>query len=276
MRDRFQCGMNTALDLQLSEANVSTAKSALVQRRAQHDQLVRSLEVLIGAYPDASLDSEASLPALPGPVPAGLPSTLLKRRPDIQAADKRIQAARYSQDEKEKDRWPSIRLTGRAGTSSEELKNIADWDFRFSNIAAGLTQPIFEAGRLKAQAESAEVDTELAALNYQQTALQAFQEVEQALANEGFLTERVDALSKTVADYQAAEELARENYGQGLTDILTVLDSQRRYYQNQQLLVQAQNQQLQNRVNLIISLGGDPKIPPATTTLTLPLRTMKR
>lgn len=256
MRDRFNLGMNTALDVQLSRANTAGAQRLLSANKQQRDALIRALEVLLGTYPENTLSTPTVLPETLDPIPSGMPSELLKRRPDVRAVEQRVRAAAFTQDEKEKDRWPSIRLTGRAGTSSDELSSIADWDFRFSNLAAGLTQPIFEAGRLKAVSERAALETERVKLDYQKIALQAFREVEQALANEVYLREQVEATAAAVKEYQEAEELARANYSKGLTNILTVLDAQRRYYQNQQTLVQLKNQRIQNRVDLIIALGG--------------------
>ena len=125
------------------------------------------------------------------------------------------------------------------------------------SLAANLTKPIFDAGKITSQIDRARAQREEAKYQYVQTTLQAFAEVETALAAEGFLTKQETALHGANDEAKEAEKLALNDYAAGLVDIVTVLESQRRVFDAERSLLQLQNQRLQNRIDLYLALGGE-------------------
>lgn len=256
IENRYRQGIGDSLDVRLARNNLANARATLLQRRRQQHNLVRGLEILAGRYPAGTLEQPATLPAVPDPVPAGLPDQLLERRPDLQAAESRLRAAGYRLSSAEKNRLPGVALTASAGTASDALRNVIDLDHFIWTLAANLTQPIFQGGRLAAQRDLAAAREDEALNEYAQTALTAFREVEDALDSEAWLTGQERAARTAAEEAQAAEELALDQYRRGLTEIITLLESQRRRFNADSALIEVANLRLQNRINLHLALGG--------------------
>ena len=199
----------------------------------------------------------SALPTLAATVPAGLPAQLLERRPDVLAAQNKYLASHRRVNAARKDRLPQIKLTASAGTSSDELKDVLDINNNIWSLAANLTRPILDGGKIKSQIERAEAQREEARYLYVQTALQAFAEVETTLAAEQFLVRQETALRAAVTEAGGAQALALEDYQAGLADIVTVLESQRRMFDAKRSLLELQNLRLQNRIDLYLALGGE-------------------
>jgi len=252
----FRNGINGALEVRLERANVAGAEGRLEARKILLDEAVRTLEVLLGRYPSSSLELANHLPEINRNVPPGLPSELLERRPDVQAAELRFAASDERVQQARKNLLPSINLTASGGTSTDEFKNLLDGDFLVWSIASGLTAPIFQGGRLRAQVDVTLADQTEAVADYAQVALQAFQEVETALTAERLLVEQEIALQTAATESIEAEKLALEQYRAGLVDIVTLLESQRRSFEAQSALIETSNQRLQNRIDLYLALGG--------------------
>ena len=253
----FDRGVNAALDVRLTRANVANARGSLRQREQQRDAAIRALESLLGRYPGNKLAAAAELPRIARDIPVGLPSQLLNRRPDILAAERRLAAADERFKAARKDLLPTISLSSNGGTQSSELRDILDPDSNVWGFAANLAAPIFQGGRLRAVAKANQANIEAALASYTQTALNAFREVETALAAGGFLREREAALQAAAEESAQAEQLAWSQYQRGLVDIITVLESQRRSFNARSSLILISNQRLQNRLNLHLALGGD-------------------
>ena len=194
VEQRFRAGITRALDLRLTRANVANAQSNLASRRRQRDVAVRGLEVLLGRYPSYDLGISVALPVIGKRIPAGLPSGLVSRRPDILAAEKRLAAAEQRVGEAKKARLPAIRLTSSGGTSTDEFGELLNTDFKVWSLASGITQPIFQGRRLKANMKRSQAEHERAWATYSQQVLTAFREVETALAAEAYLTVQESAL----------------------------------------------------------------------------------
>lgn len=256
IEERFRKGISSALDVRLTRANVAGARNSLNLRLRQRDAAVRVLEVILGRYPEDGLEVAEVLPVIKRVVPAGLPSGLLERRPDIVAAERRLAASDRRAAAARKSLLPSIRLTASGGTSTDEFDELLNSDFKVWSLASGLTQPIFQGKRLKANVERSRANYEEALADYTQTALTAFREVESTLAAERYLTEQEKALKLSVEESVGAEELAWDNYQAGLSDIITVLESQRRSFDSQRQLLSIANERLQNRIDLYLALGG--------------------
>jgi outer membrane protein TolC len=236
-------------DVHLARADLASAEEAVRQAEAADKQARRSLEVLLGRYPGAEIEARADLPPLPPPVPVGLPSGLLERRPDLIAAEDTVAAAFYLTDQAEAAKLPSFALTAGVGASS----SVSDLIF---DLGAGMVAPLFRGGALEAQVDSADAQQRAAIAAYGQAVLKAFEEVEAGLTNGKLYDEREEYLQAVLAENTAAWELAKTQYDVGKVDLLSVLQMQARVVGARIALVNIRNDQLINRVNLHLALGG--------------------
>ncbi|MEM1440760.1 MAG: efflux transporter outer membrane subunit [Verrucomicrobiota bacterium] len=248
----------TALEISLSRADIAGAKSRLQAEKRQEDAARRTLETLLGRYPSGRVEALGSLPRPSRKVPAGLPSELLLRRPDLLAAEARVDSALKELAASRKALLPALAITAGGGTSTtDEFGDIFDIQNLVWNIGSNLTRPLYEGGRLKAEIRLDDAEKDELVSTYAETALTAFQEVETALAAEGYLLGQVDALTEASIEAKRSEGLSLSQYEQGLVDIITLLDSQRRAFDAQSDLLAIKLALLQNRVDLYLALGGD-------------------
>ncbi len=244
------------LGLRLVLTDVANAEAQLATARNQVQIIIRRLEVLLGRYPSGKLLANAKLPMPPTTLAAGIPSELLTRRPDLRAAFNRLQAADSRLSASKKALLPRIALTASGGMSSAALTDIIDPRAAAWHLAAGLVQPIFAGGQLDAAIQLNSAKTQQAISVYQNTALNAFREVEQALAAEQWLRAQEKALQEAVNQTQASRQLAVYSYRQGLIQILTLLDSYRSAFTAQSEYLVVQRQLVNNRIALYLALGG--------------------
>jgi NodT family efflux transporter outer membrane factor (OMF) lipoprotein len=254
---RRRVGRSSEQDLALARADAARAEDALREVRAAHQDALRALEVLLGRYPAAEIQAADSLPAPPPPVPAGLPSELLMRRPDVLAAEMRLRAAFFRVAEAKASLWPRLSLTGALGTPSADLAGIAtSEDSPLWSLGANLVAPLFHGGELKAQVQVRRGEQQAALANFGGVALGAFREVESALAGDAFLAERERFAAEAERNDREAVRLALIQYEVGATDLFTVLQIQQRLYQAQLTLARVRGARLTQRVNLHLALGG--------------------
>ena len=190
-------------------------------------------------------------------MPAGLPAELLSRRPDLVEAERRLAASWARVSEAKRALYPRLSLTGSNGKASADLGDLLDGDFAVWSLAANLTQPLFQGGRLRAGVELAESRRDEAAAVFTAAVLRALAEVEGGLAADRFLAGQEEALRGAAASAAAAQRLAQERYLQGVTDIVTLLDAQRRAHEAKSQLLDVRKQQIDNRIDLHLALGGD-------------------
>jgi outer membrane protein, multidrug efflux system len=245
-----------ALDLSLSRADLARSEATVAQRRATVDQTRRSLEVLLGQYPQSTESGLAHLPSLQRSVPAGLPSELLLRRPDVRAAERRLHAALRTESAAKKAFLPSLRLTGESGRTSQDIDKLLVPEAAIWTIAGNVTQSIFQGGRILANAQEARARYEEQLQIYTSSVLTAFREVETALAADAFFTQQAAALSVSASEAERAEGLAQGQYEKGLSDVLTLLDARQRAFDARSALLSVQARRLRNRVDLHLALGG--------------------
>ncbi len=262
IRERFEGGIdgngqNMASQLLLAGGDVATAKEQLAARQEIEGRIARLLETLAGDYPAGRAGNAAKLPERPGRVPSGLPATLLDRRPDLAAAERRIAAADQRLLEAKRALLPAISLTGSFGSASEDIGDLLSGDFSIWSVAGNVAQPILQGGRLRANIDRRGAETELAAAEFEKAALVAFAEVENALAAEKLLDRRVDALAEASRLAQEAYRRALEEFGLGTGDILTVLAAQQRLFASRSQWLTVRRERLDNRVDLHLALGGD-------------------
>ncbi|MXX04560.1 MAG: TolC family protein [Gemmatimonadetes bacterium] len=256
IENRYARGLRPALDLRLSLANVAAAEAVVLQRMQAFDGVVRQLEILLGRYPSAELAIASELPPVPSTVPAGLPADLIARRPDLMLAERQLAAAGARIGVAKKARYPAIRLTGSGGTSTAALTDLLDGDFIVWSLVSSLLQPLFQGGRLSAGVDLAEANRDQVLANFADRALRAYGEVETALAADGLLRRREAALLEATTQAAAARELAESRYHGGLSDVITMLDAQRRAFDSEGQYLAVRRQRLDARVDLYLALGG--------------------
>lgn len=263
VRRRFASGRGSAFDVRLSESEVAGARSLLALRTEQRDRAVRQLEILLGRYPDGDLAASQGLPVLATAPSAGLPSELLRRRPDLISAERRLRAADETLYEARASLWPSLSLTGSAGRTSAALEDLVDPDFDVWSIGANLFAPIFQGGRLRASVQLAEAELHQVLALYARDVLAAFSEVETLLVVESSLAEQELHDAEAARSASSAYALAQERYAAGREDITALLTAQRRSIEAEVSLLDTRRRRLDARADLYLALGGGFDLEPA-------------
>jgi multidrug efflux system outer membrane protein len=257
LRLQLAAGVATALDVAQQETTVSTLSAAIPPLRQQLQQTSDALAILIGQPPQSVNIAAANLADLSVPVVRpGLPSELLERRPDIAEAEAQLIAANANIVVARASLFPSIELTASGGFASSSLSTLLHSSSRVYSATAGLTQPIFEGGALRAQVEFAQARRDELVANYRKAILAALGNVEDALAAVQQSTEQVTRQATAVAKAQRAYRIAQAQLHAGTVSILTVLNTETALFSAQDALIQAKLAQVQSLVNLFGALGG--------------------
>jgi NodT family efflux transporter outer membrane factor (OMF) lipoprotein len=254
--DRRRVGVGSELEVAQARASLQTLRDVERQLELAQSQATRSLEMLLGRYPSAEIEAQPAFAALPAAPAAGLPSELLERRPDVIAAQRRIDAAFSRAGEADKARLPQLSLTAGASYIDSEIFVLQEKDYPVASLGANLFAPLFRGGALKAQYEARLADQKQAAAIWAQTGLKAFGEVEGALATEATLRAREPLLEAATRDNDRALQLESERYRVGSRDLRSVLQQQMQLYSSRSALLRVQAEQRVNRVNLHLALGG--------------------
>jgi NodT family efflux transporter outer membrane factor (OMF) lipoprotein len=253
----YRQGLNSALDLYLARNQVEREEAGYAQQEQTYSESVADLQLALARYPDGRMEIDGELPVITDPLPAGLPSELLTRRPDVREAWLNLLAADADLASSHKSRFPSLSLVGSTGITSLEFSDLLDSDNSFWSLAGGITQPLFNAGRLKALEDQAAARVQLVEQQYLQLVYRAFADVENAISRASSLQQRYESFLDAETNSRAALELALEQYQRGLVSYTTVLESQRQAFDAEATVVQLRNQLLQNRISLYLSLGGE-------------------
>jgi len=265
---KFDNGATSALDLRQAESLLEAARVALAQQTRQRALDENALVLLLGQPLPADLPPAAAITALPE-LPAGLPSEVLTRRPDVRQAEQQLIAANANIGAARAAFFPRISLTTSVGSASRELSGLFESGSFAWTYTAQLLQPIFDAGRNRANLAIASTGRDIAVAQYERAIQSAFREVADALAGRATLGEQLRAQTAQTQAEQARFELADLRYRNGASSYLDVLDAQRSLFTAQQALVQVQAQQVQNGVTLYRVLGGgwsDNAAAPSSTT----------
>ena len=254
--ERQRIGRGDGFDAAISRANTETFRDSVLQLSLARQQALRALEALLGRYPAAGVDIATELAKAPGPVPAGLPSELLERRPDVVAADRRVAAAFYRIQEAKAARLPAISLTASVNTVSSELFVLQERDNPVWSAGASLLAPLYNGRGLKSQVRIRTAEQQQAIADYGRTGARAFGEVENALAAELTAGQREEVLTRATAANQEALDLARVRYDVGSGDLRAVQQQQVAVHGSRATLVRVQADRLVQRVNLYLALGG--------------------
>ncbi|MBC8041390.1 MAG: efflux transporter outer membrane subunit [Opitutaceae bacterium] len=266
---RRKIGAGTEQEIVQARASLGSFQDSAKQLRLAHQQALRALELLLGRYPSAELAARESLPALPGPVPVGMPLASLERRPDLIAAEQRVAVAFNRVGEARAARLPRITLNGSvAAINSEVLDLKPGFQNPVGGLGADLVAPIYTGGALKAQVEIRTLEQKEAVAQYASMALRAIGDVESALAIGENLAEREQLLDQNIADNQRALELAQTVYRIGKGDLRNVQQQQLSVYAAQITRLRVKSEQLSQRINLHLALGGSFETPPGPDTET--------
>ncbi|MES3012353.1 MAG: efflux transporter outer membrane subunit [Pseudomonadota bacterium] len=255
---RFDNGASSEVELRQAEQLLETAKVALAQTQRQKALDENALTLLVGQALPADLPAPLPLGAQQGvtDLPAGLPSDLLTRRPDVLAAEQQLLAANANIGAARAAFFPRISLTANAGTASTELSGLFKSGTWALTGTASLLQPIFDAGRNQANLEVAKVSKDIAIAQYEKAIQTAFREVSDSLAGRATLGEQLRAQAAVANAAQVSFKLADLRYRNGASSYFDVLDAQRTLFSAQQATVQTQALQVQNLVTLYKVLGG--------------------
>jgi multidrug efflux system outer membrane protein len=254
---RFDKGVVPLIDVNQAEIELADAAAELAALERQNQQAENLLSVLLGRNPGPVLRTRGNEDDLfPPEIPAGLPSELLERRPDVRQASQQLAAQTARIGVAEALRFPSFSLTGSLGLASVELDDYLSGDNKVWGVSANLFGPIFDAGRGKARVEAERARTEQLLNNYELTVLRAFQEVEDSLID--IRTYHAEALARErqVTAARSASGLSRARYDGGVTSYLEVLESERSLFRAELLASSTRREQVVSIVSLYKALGG--------------------
>ncbi|MEN8755751.1 MAG: TolC family protein [Akkermansiaceae bacterium] len=264
VRDRFESALvdegGSASQLRLAESRLASAKAVSAQRKGEREQAVRQLELLMGRYPAGAFQGFHKLPEVPPMPPAGLPSELLLRRPDILAAERNFASTGSLLKQATLAFYPSIKLTASAGTSSGSLRDIVDSNFGIWSLGANLTQPIWRGGAIRSEKNRLKSEDRQALAQLQKTVLNAFGEVEQSLVADRFLAQREAAVANALSSSQKAATAAYDDYAGGTGDALMLINAQQNRIDLAAQLVTLRRLRLDNRITFHLALGGDYRV----------------
>ncbi|WP_162928437.1 MULTISPECIES: TolC family protein [Shewanella] len=250
-------GLNESLDVYLTQNEYHSEKSNLLSQRSQHNQDIRTLERLLGGYPAGKLLIDEKLPLLPQGIKIGVPSELVKRKPELQAAWYQLLSQDALVAYTQKQRYPALRLGADIGTSSSDIANLLSGDYSSWSVFGGITAPIFNAGRLASQTEQQKLKLKQQEQQYLSTLFNAFEVVENNLDLDASLQQQYRSTLKAQENALQAETLSFEQYQSGLVSYTTVLDAQNRAFVAQSSVISLKNQIIANRIGLHLALGGD-------------------
>lgn len=256
---RFEAGLSSQLDLSQAQAQLASTQSQLPTLETSAKQTAYQLAVLLGQEPTAllsELSQEVPVPSTPPVVPVGLPSELLRRRPDIRRAERQLARATANIGVASAEFFPKFNLLGTAGYQSFNKNTLFAADSGYWSIGPQISWRLLDFGRVRAEINAANAQQEQALAVYEQTILTAFQDVENALT--AYANERIrfDSLTEAVAANRDSLDLSRDLYSKGLADFITVLDSERSLYQTEDQLADSRRAITKNLVTLYKALGG--------------------
>ena len=257
VRTRAATGFATGLDVAQQNTQVTAADAAVAPFQAEVQAREHALGVLLGGSPETlAVPTTARDEPAPPAVPPGLPSDLLRRRPDIRSAERQLAAATANIGVAVADYYPQITLTASPSLISTALSNLLNWDSRNLSLSAGLMWPLFNAGKTKANVGIADERQQQALLAYRKTVLTALKDVEDALSNYQSDQQRLTALRRSLDAARGAAELARQQYRAGLIPFSTVLTTEAARYSAEDQAVQGGAAVRQDLVALYKALGG--------------------
>lgn len=253
---RYDAGLINQVDVTRAEtemANVEADLQSIIRSRAQ---IEHALAVLCGKAPGEFQIVEADSAFFAPEIPVGMPSELLQRRPDIASAEERLHAATARIGVAKAAFFPTIKLTGAAGLASADLGTFVSAPSRLWSVGPGISVPVFEGGRNRANLKAAQARVEQSTADYRSVVLGAFREVEDSLSDLATLTAEYEAVSRAQASAKQTAALAQERYDKGLANYLDVVDAQRTVLQAERQQAQLSGQRAVTAIQLAKAVGG--------------------
>jgi NodT family efflux transporter outer membrane factor (OMF) lipoprotein len=256
---RYERGITNELDVALATRELDTLQAQTAPVDAQVSALQYTLAVLLGEYPENivhELSTPNLIPSMPPPVAPGVPLDLLKRRPDIQQAERELAAATARIGVATASLFPQVALVGSIGSQGQGWGTSPSIAKHIWSFGPAAVWPLLDFGALDAEVDIAHLAAHAGLVNYRKTILNAVQEVDTALDGYTAQQDRLKNLGEAMVAGQRAVDLANERYNRGLTDFLNVVDAERQFYVLQQQYAAAQVAQADEFVQLYKSLGG--------------------
>ena len=255
-KNRYAAGVASRADVLLAETQLKSAQAQSIDLGVQRAQLSHAMALLVGVPPSAFSIPVAPLVATPPPVPIGVPSDLLERRPDIASAERNVAAANARIGVAEAAFYPSVTLNASAGFEAATLAKWLTWPARFWSVGPAVSEVLFDGGLRQAQTEQARAayDAEVAA--YRQTVLTGFQEVEDSLAALRILEEEARVQREALAAARQTVDVVTNQYKSGMVSYLNVIVVQVIALSNEQTVINILGRQMTASVSLVKALGG--------------------
>ena len=256
---RVQAGLVSSQDFEQARSNREQTRAQIPALETSLAEAEHTLDIVLGKVPGtlhARLAASSVLPAVPERIAVGIPADTLRQRPDVRAAERRLAAETARVGVAEAARYPSFNLSGSIGLEALTFGALGSSDAATTSLLAGISGPIFNAGRLRAQVEIQDAVREQTLVAYEQAVLAALQEVENALVALARNRERVEALANAAESVRNAAQLARQRYSAGLIDFQSVLDTERNVLVLEESLASARASGVQALIRLYKALGG--------------------
>ncbi len=256
---RAQAGLVSSQDVEQARSNREQTRAQIPTLETSLAEAEHRLDLLLGKAPGAlhaRLAPPGTLPVVPPQIAVGIPADTLRQRPDVRAAERKLAAETARVGVAEAARYPSFKLSGSIGLEALTLGALGNGGAATSSLLAGITGPVFNAGRLRAQVEIQDAVREQAQVAYEQAVLTALQDVENALVALARNREREQALSSAVDSARNAAEFARQRYSAGLIDFQSVLDTERSLLSFEDSLASTRADGVSALIRLYKALGG--------------------
>jgi len=255
-RNRYNGGVASGGDVAQAETQLNTAKAQLIDLEVARTQFEHAIATLIGKPPAALSISSTALKSPPPPVPVGVPSSLLERRPDIAAAERQMAAANEEIGIAKAAFFPALILSASGGLQSSSFLNWISWPSRFWSVGPQVAQTLFDAGRRRAQLAQTQAAYDFTVAGYRQTVLTSFQEVEDNLAALRVLSNEASAEDDAVRAAERSLQIATDQYKAGTVSYLQVITSQAIALQDERAAVDILTRRMVASVRLVEALGG--------------------
>ena len=256
---RAKAGLGDLLAVEQARYNLERTRATIPGLQSQEEAAFNALAVLTGVMPGelaAELSGPAPIPSAAPRILAGIPSDLLRRRPDVRAAERRLAAQTARIGEAEADLYPTFRLSGSVGLESFDERSFIESSSRFFGIGPGIVWPVFRGGSIRANIEVQNALQEQALAAYEQAVLEAVRELRDALAAYGREYARLEALTKAANAARDAVAIARNQYANGISDFNSVLDAQRSLLVFEEAVTVSKGAITENLIRVYKALGG--------------------
>ena len=255
-QDRFNNGVASGSDVAQAQTQLNTARAQLIDYDVARSQYEHAIAVLTGKSPADLTISARAIKITPPPVPVGVPSTLLERRPDIATAERQMAAANEQIGIAQAAFYPTISISATAGLESAAFLKWISWPSRFWSVGPQLAETVFDAGRRRATVQQMQAAYDATVANYRQTVLTAFQQVEDNLAALRVLENEAQAENDAVQAAQNSLDISTYQYKAGTVNYLTVITEQAILLQDQVQALNILTRRMSSSVVLVEALGG--------------------